>query len=103
MDRNGARSPSPSLSTSLNPSLLKSVLLKDVEDDFAPKERARVSSISGRPVRQDGVGIVIGNESSSESEDEGDDISKWVRHIICMHRDRLLMRQNVLNCKLCFN
>lgn len=77
MDHNRARSPSPSLSSSLNPSLLKSVLLgKEVEDDFAPKERVRVSSISGRPVRQDGLGIVIGNESSSESEDEGDDISK---------------------------
>ena len=63
---------------SLNPSLLKSVLLgtADVEEDFAPLDRVRVSSISGRPVRKDGVGIVIGNESSSESEDEGEDTCK---------------------------
>lgn len=72
-----ARSPSPSLTTSLNPSLLKNVLLGNkVEDEFSTQERARVSSISGRPVRRDGVGIVIGNESSSESEDEGEDTCK---------------------------
>ncbi len=33
-----------------------------------------MSSVSGRPVRREGVGIVIGDDSSSESEDEnGDD------------------------------
>lgn len=75
-DRSGVRSPSPNppATTSLSSLMLKNVLLgKNVKDEFEPQDRARVSSISGRPVRQDGVGIVIGNESSSESEDEGDD------------------------------
>ena len=73
VDRSGVRSPSPKLTTSL----LKNVLLgNEIEDDLGPLDRVRVSSISGRPVRQDGVGIVIGNESSSESEDEADDTCK---------------------------
>ena len=76
VDRSGLRSPSPNFT----PSLLKSVLLgNEIEDDLGPQNRVRVSSISGRPVRQDGVGIVIGDESSSESEDEGDDTHKWLR------------------------
>ena len=52
------------------------LLGNEIEDDLGPQDRIRVSSISGRPVRQDGVGIVIGNESSSESEDEADDTCK---------------------------
>ena len=74
VDRSGLRSPSPNLTSSL----LKNVLLgNEIEDEFGPQDRVRVSSISGRPVRQDGgVGIVIGDESSSESEDEGDDACK---------------------------
>ena len=73
VDRSGLRSPSPNLTTSL----LKNVLLgNEIEDELGPLDRVRVSSISGRPVRQDGVGIVIGDESSSESEDEGDDTCK---------------------------
>ena len=73
VDRSGVRSPSPNLTTSL----LKNVLLgNEIEDDLDPLDRVRVSSISGRPVRQDGVGIVIGDESSSESEDEADDTCK---------------------------
>lgn len=76
IDRSGVRSPSPNLNTSL----LKSVLLgNEIEDDLGPQDRIRVSSISGRPVRQDGVGIVIGNESSSESEDEADDACKCMQ------------------------
>ena len=95
VNRAGARSPSPNLSGSLNPSLLKSVLLgKEVEDEFSPQERVRVSSISGRPVRQDGVGIVIGNESSSESEDE-DDNRKCVCVCCTQHTGCALFRVNM--------
>lgn len=52
------------------------LLGNEIEDDLDPQDRVRVSSMSGRPVRRDGVGIVIGDESSSESEDEADDTCK---------------------------
>ena len=40
------------------------------DDSFFESEgRLRVASVSGRPVRREGVGLVIG-DSSSESEDE---------------------------------
>ena len=41
------------------------------DDSFfeSPEGRLRVSSVSGRPVRREGVGLVIG-DSSSESEEE---------------------------------
>lgn len=96
VDRRGAHTPSPNPTTpmagSLNSSpMLKSVLLgKDVRDDFGQQERARVSSISGRPVRLDGVGIVIGNESSSESEDE-EDTCKLIGLISYVHICRILL------------
>ena len=93
--RREARTPSPHPTTPIssgnNSSMLKSVLLgKEVGDDFdRAQERARVSSISGRPVRLDGVGIVIGNESSSESEDEEDDTCKsMVLYQLCSHVPR---------------
>ena len=41
------------------------------DDSFfeSSEGRLRVASVSGRPVRREGVGLVIG-DSSSESEDE---------------------------------
>ena len=51
--------------------MLKQVLLGN-QDILVDSEgtRVRVSSVSGRPVHQKGVAIVIGDESSSESEGE---------------------------------
>ncbi len=56
------------------PGMLKQVLLGNT-GDFEEQEdmsiaRARVSSMSGRPVHQLGMAIVIGDMSSSESEEE---------------------------------
>ncbi len=49
-------------------------LLALMDDDFNDlQERGRVQSVSGRPVRPRGVGLVIGEESSSESEDEAEE------------------------------
>ena len=44
-----------------------------LDDAFDPIGRARVSSISGRSIRSTGVGLVIGEESSSEEEEGEDD------------------------------
>ena len=52
------------------PGTLKRILLHDDYEDESL--RARVASVSGRPVVQKGMAIVIG-ESSSESEDEDDE------------------------------
>lgn len=49
-------------------------LLTLTDDEFGElQERGRVHSISGKPVRPRGMELVIGEESSSESEDEGDE------------------------------
>ena len=44
-----------------------------LDDAFDPIGRARVSSISGRSIRSTGVGLVIGEESSSEEEEGEED------------------------------
>ena len=64
------RSPSPNPSSSL-PSTFHHKTLFD--DDLESLERSRVSSVSGRPVRKEGVALVIGEDSSSESEDENEE------------------------------
>ena len=44
-----------------------------LDDNFDPVQRVRVSSISGRSIRSTGVGLVIGEESSSEEEEGEED------------------------------
>lgn len=54
------------------PGMLRQVLLGN-RDPFAGEEeevRVRLSSMSGKPVLQKGMGLVIGDMSSSESESE---------------------------------
>ncbi len=61
-------------SSSLSPGLLKHVLLgrqEELQDEFGPP-RLRMSSISGRPVRQDGMAILIGNETDSSDDSDGE-------------------------------
>jgi len=43
-----------------------------MEEDFG-SPRLRMASISGRTVRQEGMAILIGDESSSDSEGEEED------------------------------
>ena len=43
-----------------------------LDDNFDPIGRVRVASVSGRSIRSTGIGLVIGEESSS-SEEEGDE------------------------------
>ncbi len=52
--------------------MLKQVLLGNKDPYYGDEEysRARLSSASGRPVLQKGVGLVFGEETSSESEEE---------------------------------
>ena len=47
----------------------------EIEDDFSP--RLRMASISGRPVRQEGMAILIGDDSSSESDGEGEGYNRY--------------------------
>ena len=49
----------------LSPGMLRQVLL---EDGGIPE--VQIASASGRPVRQEGMTILIGNDSSSESDVE---------------------------------
>ena len=62
----GAVHPSPSLPPPSPYPLL--------DDNFDPIGRVRVSSVSGHSIISTGVGLVIGEESSSE-EEEGDEDS----------------------------
>ena len=72
--------------------MLKQILLNNedpynnVEDDDDEFSRARVSSMSGRPVRQKGMAILIGDESSSESEGEEDANRRSSGEHVCISR-----------------
>ena len=44
-----------------------------LDDNFDPIGRVRVASVSGRSIRSTGVGLVIGEESSSDKEEGEED------------------------------